>query len=59
MIKVYIGQICNDIYILLEGEVEMINFDLKKIKTLKPGSYFGGINSGMRQYAHYETRQIN
>lgn len=53
------GQLCDRIYILLEGEVEMINFDLKKVKNLKPGAYFGGIKPGMRQYAHYETKYFH
>lgn len=34
----------------------MINFDLKKIRSLEPGSYFGGIKPETRQYAHYETK---
>lgn len=37
----------------------MINFDLKKIKSLKPGCYFGGIKPGTRQYAHFETKFFN
>ena len=51
------GQVCNDVFILLEGEVEVVNFDLRKENVLKAGDYFGGIISDTRQYAHYETKQ--
>ncbi|EAR89827.2 cation channel family protein (macronuclear) [Tetrahymena thermophila SB210] len=44
------GEVCKDVFIILEGQVECYNFELFKMLQLNTGDFFGGVlNSNLRR----------
>ncbi|KAL4495171.1 hypothetical protein ABPG72_007278 [Tetrahymena utriculariae] len=56
------GEVCKDVYIILEGQVECYNFELLKMLTLNSGDFLGGIlnnNLGrIKQPAYIKASKI-
>ncbi|KAL4453422.1 hypothetical protein ABPG74_017629 [Tetrahymena malaccensis] len=61
-VLVVAGEVCKDVYIILEGQVECYNFELFKMLQLNTGDFFGALlNSNLsriRQPAYIKASKI-
>ena len=53
-----IGEKTDDIFLIIEGNADMLNLELRNKKTLGPGDYFGGILNNQFYFAIVKSKYL-